>query len=197
MPPAPTNEITSRRGWDFATVSSSLTNDGVLHYFLDVVGPSNRSFTATLVWNWQLNQTAINDLDLFLYHVPDNSLIGSSVSSVDNIEHLSIPNLPSGHYDLQVFKSGGVVKRVTTNETYGLAFDVGPSQRPVFGPPSLASSQFTTRLTGEPNQRYRIDTATSLGTWSPVLTNSTSSAGTLNISLPATGTRFLRALELP
>ena len=45
LPPAPMNEITSRRGWDFATASSSVTDDGVAHYFFNVIGTANRAFT--------------------------------------------------------------------------------------------------------------------------------------------------------
>ncbi|HEY3166970.1 MAG TPA: hypothetical protein VGK57_07060, partial [Candidatus Binatia bacterium] len=157
----------------------------------------NRSFTATLVWNRQQNQTAINDLDLFLYRVPDNALVASSVSAVDNVEHLCVTNLAPGHYNLQVFKSGGIVKRVSNDEPYALAFDFGPSQPSVFGPASWVGGQFTTRLSGEPNQRYVIQGGSVLGAWLPILTNTTTSAGTLDISLPAVGTRFVRALELP
>jgi hypothetical protein len=197
LPPPPTNAIISRRGWDFATATSTMTNDAVRHYFFNAIGNVNRSFTATLVWNRQQNQTGINDLDLFLYRIPDNTLIASSVSTVDNVEHISVTNLPPAVYNLQVFKSGAPLKRVTTNETYALAFDFGPSQPPVFGPPMLVASQFVTQLTGEPNQAYLIQTSSSLSAWTPTVTNTTTSTGTLTLSLPATGTRFFRALELP
>jgi hypothetical protein len=40
---------------------------------------------------------------------------------VDNVEHLFVPRLPQGRYDVQVFKSGGAT--VTTNETCALAFE--------------------------------------------------------------------------
>jgi hypothetical protein len=174
-----------------------MTNDAVRHYFFSVIGNVNRSFTATLVWNRQQNQTGINDLDLFLYRIPDNTLIASSVSTVDNVEHISVTNLPPAVYNLQVFKSGAPLKRVTTNETYALAFDFGPSQPPTFGPPMLVAGQFVTQLTGEPNQSYLIQSSSSLSAWTPVVTNSTTSTGTLTLSFPATGTRFFRALELP
>jgi hypothetical protein len=194
LPPLATNEITARRGWDFATNTSTVPEDGVRHYFFNVLGPSNRAFTATLVWNRQQNQTAINDLDLFFYRVSDNTLVASSVSLVDNVEHLCVTNLAPGVYNLQVFKSGGAIKRVTNNETYALAFDFGPSQPAVFQPPTLAGGQFTTRLMGEPNQRYVVQTTPN---WAPVVTNVTTSAGTMDITLGPDGARILRALELP
>lgn len=197
-PPAPpANPITSRRGWDFATASSTISTDGVRHYFFDVLGPSNRTFTTTLVWNRQQNQTGINDLDLFLYRAPENTLVASSISLLDNVEHLYVTNLPPGQYNLQVFKSGGVLKRVTNNETYALAFDSGPSQPPQFGPPAIAGSQFVTRLSGEPNQRYRIEATTALPGWTSVLTNTTTAAGILDLSFPPGATRCFRAQELP
>lgn len=197
LPPAATNEITSRRGWDFATATSTVTEDGVRHYFFNVLGPSNRDFTATLVWNRQQNQTGINDLDLFLYRVPDNTLVASSVSLVDNVEHVCVTNLAPGHYNLQVFKSGGPVKRVTNNETYALAFDFGASRPAVFRAPALAGGQFTTRLVGEPNQRYVVQVAAVPPNWTSFATNMTSSVGTLDISLAPTANCVLRALELP
>lgn len=197
LPPPPTNAITSRRGWDYATNVSTITEDGIRHYYFNLTGASNRTLTATLVWNRQQSQTAINDLDLFLYRVPDNTLVAASLSLVDNVEHLCVTNLPPGQYNLQVFKSGAPLKRVTNNETYALAFDFGSSQPAAFGPPTLAAGQFTTRLTGEPNQRYLIQTASALPAWSPLQTNTTSSAGTLDLSCPPNAHAFFRALELP
>ena len=198
LPPAATNEISSRRGWDVATATSTVTSDGVRHYFFNVQGTANRSLTATLVWIRQQNQTTINDLDLFLYRVPDNTLVASSVSLVDNVEHLSVTNLPPGHYDLQVFKSGGLApKRINNNEIYALAFDFGPSRPAVFQAPRMAGGQFVTRLIGEPNQRYLIQAASDLPNWGPLVTNMTSSAGTLDVSLPPMGNCTVRALELP
>ena len=39
---------------------------------------------------------------------------------MDNVEHLWLPQLPQGRYDLQVLKHGGTT--VTTNEAYALAW---------------------------------------------------------------------------
>lgn len=121
------NNLAVRRGWDHNTVSSSILNDGVNHYYfsLDAAEAARFSLTVTLVWNRRLNQTGINNLDLFLYDTTNNQLITSGQSGVDNVEHLFLANLPAGRYDLQVLKRGGL-STVSASETYALAFDFQP-----------------------------------------------------------------------
>ena len=198
-PLAFTNGITARRGWDVSSISSSMTQDGIRNYFFDVQGASNRAFslTATLAWNRQRNQTLINNLDLFLY-TTNAVLLAARQSTVDNLEHLWVPNLPPGKYTLQVWKAGGVVGRVTNEETYALAFDFGPSEPAQFGPATLAFGQLHVPLMGEPNTSYRIQGTTDFLTWSTVSTNFTPASGLSDIAVGATpGMKFFRALELP
>jgi hypothetical protein len=112
-------------GWDFNTNSSSITTDGVNHYYFNVTnGVPGAVFTATatLAWNRHQNQTAINNLELFLYNTANNNLVASSVSSVDNVQHVWVPKLPAGRYDLQVWKAGGF-NTVSSAEPYALAFE--------------------------------------------------------------------------
>ena len=52
----------------------------------------------------------------------NGSLVADSVSTVDNLQHLWVPQLPAGRYDLQVWKAGGS-SEVSTAEPYALAFD--------------------------------------------------------------------------
>jgi Subtilase family len=124
-PPAgDTGTVSVLSGWDFNTNSSSATSDVVKHYYFNVTnGVNSPSFTATitLVWNRHRSQTSINNLDLFLYNAISSNLVACSTSLVDNVEHIWLPRLPQGRYDLQVFKSGGAT--ITTNETYALAFE--------------------------------------------------------------------------
>jgi hypothetical protein len=126
-PHPPTGDIgtvNALSGWDFNTNSSSLTTDGVNHYYFNVTNGSSgapSTATATLAWNRQLNQTNINNLDLFLYDAVSSNLVACSTSLVDNVEHIFVPRLPPGRYDLQVLKKGGIT--VTTSETYALAFE--------------------------------------------------------------------------
>jgi hypothetical protein len=125
LPTATNGTISVLNGWDFNTnTSSSLvpTRDGVNHYYFNATnGPSPYICNATLVWNRQLNQTNINNLDLFLYDCANSNLVACSTSLVDNVEHIFAPNLPPGRYDLQVWKAGDP-DAVSAEETYVLAF---------------------------------------------------------------------------
>jgi hypothetical protein len=112
-------------GWDFNTNTSSSASDSVNHYYFNVTnGLAGATFTttATLVWNRQQNQTNINNLSLFLYDTASSNLVASSVSTVDNVQHVWVPRLPAGRYDLQVWKAGGD-SIVSASETYALAFE--------------------------------------------------------------------------
>jgi hypothetical protein len=127
-PTGDTGTVGALSGWDFNTISSSAhhssTNDGVNHYYFNVTnGVNNAAFTATatLVWNRQQSQTDINNLDLFLYDTISSNLIAASTSLVDNVQHIWLPQLPQGRYDLQVLKNAG--NSVSGTETYALAFE--------------------------------------------------------------------------
>ena len=110
-------------GWDYNTNTSSSASDAVNHYYFNVTNaPSGATFatTATLVWNRHQSQTAINHLKLYLYNTANNNLVSASVSAVDNVQHVWVPNLPAGRYDLQVWKAGG--SYVSAAEPYALAY---------------------------------------------------------------------------
>ena len=132
-----TNTIPTNSGWNNETISSGATNDTANHYFFNV---SSGMATATLVWNRQFGQTNINDLDLFLFDTANSQLIACSTSRVDNVEHLFLPHLAAGRYDLQVLKNGGT-NIVSNDETYALAFGFVPIQLTLMraGPNSVLS----------------------------------------------------------
>ena len=124
-PTGATGTVSVLSGWDFNTNTSSSSSDGVNHYYFNVTnGVNSATFTATitLVWNRHRNCTNINNLDLFLYDTISSNLIARSASLVDNVEHIWVPHLAQGRYDLQVWKAGGF-GIVSTNETYALAFE--------------------------------------------------------------------------
>jgi hypothetical protein len=124
-PTGASGTIGALSGWDFNTNSSSSSSNGINHYYFNVTNGLNQAAftaTATLVWNRQRNQTNINNLDLFLYDAVSSNLVAASTSAVDNVEHLWLPQLPQGRYDLQVLKHGGP-NTVSNNETYALAWE--------------------------------------------------------------------------
>lgn len=115
-------------GWDFNTNTSGSSSDEINHYYFNVTnGFGNVPFaaTATLVWNRQQGQTGINNLNLFLYNAANSNLVAGSTSLVDNVEHLFVPQLAPGRYDLQVWKAAGIprVSIVSSAETYALAWE--------------------------------------------------------------------------
>lgn len=124
-PHPPTSEasnVASLRGWDFSSIQSGLLNDRGAHYYFDLpTDCAAYSVTATLVW--KKGSGALKNLDLFLYGTRSNTLVTQSVSSIDNVEHIFIPSLPAGRYDLQVLKPGGAE---SGSENYALAFDFSP-----------------------------------------------------------------------
>ena len=132
-PPTTASNEPTTRGWDLNTIapSGSPSQDATNHYFFDLTSPagSNFQFTGTLTWDRQLNQAGITNLDLYFYDALTNVLIGSSVSTVDNVEHLFLPKLTSGRFDLEVFYNGA--SRIGGGgETYALAFDFAPVPEP-------------------------------------------------------------------
>ena len=129
-PPGPSaSNILNWTGWNFQTnLSSTPAQDQIEHYYFNLTNAvSNASFTATatLVWNRQLGESNINDLDLCLYDTATSNVVAQSISFVNNVEHIHVPHLPPGRYDLQVWKAGGNAAngRITGNETYALAWE--------------------------------------------------------------------------
>ena len=119
-----TNNVAVWRGWDFARLQSAGNNDRVAHYFFDLPAHAGaHSATATLAW--KKGSGSLTNLELFLYETTSNTLVTCSTSTVDNVEHLFVPSLPAGRYDLQVLLRGGAGTR---SETYALAFDFSPTR---------------------------------------------------------------------
>jgi hypothetical protein len=121
-----TASVPALSGWDFNTNTSSSSKDGVNHYFFNVTNSNNGAaftLTATLAWNRHENESAINNLELFLYNAANSNLVMSSTSVVDNVQHVFVPQLPQGRYDLQVWKAGGG-SIVSDSEPYALAWAI-------------------------------------------------------------------------
>ena len=133
-------------GWDLNSITTGSRFDTANNYLFNVHGStgSTETLTATLTWNRQVNQAAINNLDLYLYDTDTHSLVAQSISGVDNVEELFTTGLAPGHYDLEVLKHGGTpgVKPgdVSNSETYALAFNFSGASSTAAGSASLPAS---------------------------------------------------------
>ncbi len=197
---AAAGNVAALSGWDFDTISNvSTNNDAINHYCFEVTNSAGNSpftGTMTLVWNRQMSQMAINHFDLYLYNMTTSSLVASSTSVVDNVQHVFVPQLPPGRYDLEVLKHGGAY--VSAAETYALAFDFFALPLAVSPAPGGVSLTWPLYPAG-----FQLESNFSLaspGTWTsnnasftPVLTNN---QNTVNIS-PATGPLFFRLVRVP
>jgi hypothetical protein len=182
--------IGSLAGWDFESVASDPTGDTVNHYFFNI--SSNSTLTATLVWERPAGMTNIDNLALFLYNASNATLVTSSASLVDNVQHVYIPHLAPGSYDLEAVTCARVL-----TETYALAF-----QFFAMSPPTLSASFTATNATitwpWSPTV-YTLQQASSLNPaaiWSNVastewITNSTVLTS-VNLSGSATFFRLVR-----
>jgi hypothetical protein len=186
------NNIAVLRGWDQNTSSCSLTTDGVNHYYfqLSAAQSSLYSLTATLIWNRHEIESSINTLDLFLYDTANNNLVASCQSSVDNVQHIFLPNLSAGRYDLQVLQQGGS-SMVTSTETYAVAFDFEPAELSI----ALAD---TNALVSWPasGAGFTLQTSTDLtgtGNWSDASATAVQTNGQYVVEVPASGaSQFFR-----
>ena len=113
------NTVLPARGWDLGT-----TAIGGRFYFFEIApGNTASGFSAVLTWNrqiaWPSQAPTLADLSLRLYTVTGftpGGLVDSSVSPVDNLEHIYQPNLSPGRYALEVSSTQSSV-------SYALAWD--------------------------------------------------------------------------
>jgi hypothetical protein len=188
-------------GWDFSTISSGKLPtqfDAVNHYYFNVTNnPAASRFvgTATLVWNRQKSQSAINNLNLFLYNCANSNLVLCSTSLVDNVEHIFVPQLAPGRYDLQVWKAGGI-GIVSAAEPYALAFAFAPVNLKITFTGTNVKLTWPAYPAG-----FRVETTTNLSSsvWTTnQLPTSTFTNGQNVISLNATNSaQFFRLIQQP
>ncbi len=199
LPGTNTNNESALVGWDF----NSITNPGTIlnyqdkanHYYFNLPGNAGGTFTftTTLVWNRQKGQSAINDLNLFLYNTATSNLVALSTSTVDNVEHIFLPALPPGRYDLQVEKNPANL--VSATETYALAFeffnlklDIAATNGNATITWPMAPTGFTLQSTGS---------LTPPVSWAAVNTSVSISNGQNVVSLSVAGTNQFFRLQRP
>jgi hypothetical protein len=190
-PTSDTNNVASLRGWDFSSIQSAVLSDRIAHYNFDL--PTNAaaySATATLVWKKGFG--ALTNLDLFLYDTRSNTLVARSTSVVDNVEHLFIPRLPAGRYDLQVLKRGVAL---IGSESYALAFDFSPVALTIVRSGSHVTAAWPASPAG-----FTLEGASSLGAppgaWQLVDGQAVLSNAMNTVTFPASSSaRFLRLVR--
>jgi hypothetical protein len=121
-PTGETNNVASLRGWDFSSIQSGPLNDRVAHYYFDLPA-SGAAYSATATLVWTKGDGPLANLDFFLFETRSNTIVTQSTSGLDNVQHIFVPRLPAGRYDLQVLKHGGLQ---AGTESYALAFDFSP-----------------------------------------------------------------------
>jgi len=122
--------IVTPLGWDHGTIQGAVANT----YEIGVPVPGGTDLSATLVWNRDVStdvediedavysSATLENLDLFLYDAADpNNAIASSISTIDNVEHLFLSTPTSGQYLLEVRAASGMV---VDPLNYSLAWDV-------------------------------------------------------------------------
>ena len=201
LPPSNSSNTASNTGWNLSTLTNTSTRSGFTrtyydstdHYYFncDATEASTFNLNATLVWNRNENRSAINNLDLFLYQ-EDGTLVASSISSVDNVEHLYELDLAPGRYVLSVYKpeSG----RDSTSETYALAFNFEAGAPVAADSASAVTQSSSTILLGWNDNAgnetgYRIERSTSGGTYSTLTTLEADTQSYLDASCDA-GTTY-------
>ncbi len=117
-------------GWDHGLIASGADSA----YDIGLNLPAGSELTATLVWNRPVTSSTSNiettvytasplaNLDLFLYEVSNLSTpVASSISIIDNVEHLFLPIAAQGHYAIAVRDvSGALIDPLS----YSLAWNV-------------------------------------------------------------------------
>jgi hypothetical protein len=196
-PGTPSALIPGLLGWDFQTITNpSPESDVVNHYYFDnSANPAAAlALTATLAWNRGFGQTNINNLALFLCDSAGGGLVTNSVSAVDNVQHIYVPSLPPGQYDLQVVKYGSLSQSVTPSETYALAFQFYP----ISPPPVCLSLSGTNTVVSWPWSPaiFNLQQTASLTppiVWAPVTAGGLIAGTTVSVTLnPAGGAAFYR-----
>jgi Subtilase family len=200
-PGANMNNEPALTGWDFNSLTNAdSSHDRINHYYFNLSGSNSFTLTATLVWLRPKSplpgvMAGINDLNLFLYNAANSNLVLSSTSAVDNVEHLFLPTLPPGRYDLQVQKNAG--DQVSANETYALAFEFFHLNL------SVSESNGNTVITWPlAPDGFQLESTTNLNppvAWSPVTNTVTvdTNASQNVVVVPATGTTQFFRLQRP
>lgn len=126
-------QLAPNTAWTNSSVHSSLSEARRTYYFDVPAGSASPRFSAALVWHRSVvlapdgySTAPLPDLNLALYNVDAGaftlgSVVQTSASAVDNLEHIYAPDLPAGRYALQVTTNS------VTSTDYALAWRTQPA----------------------------------------------------------------------
>lgn len=183
----------SRRGWDFGT-----TSGGSRLYFFDIPAGGTSSLSAVLTWNRVISgafpspSSSLANLTLKLYAASGftlGSLVDTSASTVDNVEHVWQTSLAPGRYAMEVTAD-------TAGISYGLAWISVPVVNIAATIPTAAEigpvpGQFTITRGGDTSAALTVTcsasgTATNGTDYSPISANVTIPSGASSATIAVT-----------
>lgn len=155
------------RGWDRGT-SSAVTPQ---HYFFTLpAGQWGSTFSATVTWHRQVAADfaaySLANLNLRLAQASGfsvGSTVTESISSIDNVEHLFLRNLPPGEYVLEVSAD-------ISDETYGIAWEAQPGTGPQITLTRTGTQNVLSFSQLDPLETYTLEACTDLSGWLPATT---------------------------
>jgi hypothetical protein len=137
------SSVVRPRGWDYAQTASGGASR---LYFFDIApGNTAPGFSAILTWNRVISHSNPNtwnstftNLQLNLFAASGfttGSLVDSSSSTLDNVQHIYQPNLPPGRYALQVTSgSSGINYALAWNSLPAVSASATTPDAYKFGP---------------------------------------------------------------
>jgi hypothetical protein len=157
----------SLQGWDNGTSSTAAPN----RYFFTLPAASwGATVSATITWHRSLSlnysTSTLANLNLRLANAAEftvGSTITESNSSVDNVEHLFLRNLPPGDYALEVSAD-------TNNVTYGIAWEVQLGTGPQMTLTRTGTQNVLALSQIDPLKTYTIESSDDLISWQSAAT---------------------------
>jgi len=187
----------SPRGWDSGTSSTSAPQ----RYFFTVpAGRWANTFSAAITWHRQFSNgvtdATLADLNLRLVNASGfviGSTVDQSVSSIDNVEHLFLRNLPAGQYALEVTADAA-------GEVFGLAWEAQLGTGPTVTLQRDGSTNALSLAQLDPFKTYTVQFSADLVAWdtaTTIRTADTTPATTAQWQETGSAARFYRLSWTP
>lgn len=173
------NNPVAPTGWNYNTAQAN----SVKRYFFTIPsGSMANSFSVALVWHRKIDinpffgnyTSTLPHLTLKLYAANDLAISGAALdqsdSTVDNVQHLFLRNLPAGEYALEVSSD-------TNNINYGIAWQTQTGTGPTIKVRIESASSIFVDLTNlDPYVTYTLQQSNNLTSWTPATTILTSAS---------------------